>query len=79
MPLKLRKNTMPTPQMRGRIPTISQKVIIGGEEGIRTPDTKTRILPFQGSPFDHSGTSPMVKLHIQSYFTASECIFKIRI
>jgi len=30
MPLKLRKNTMPTPQMRGRILLISQKVKIGG-------------------------------------------------
>ena len=28
-------------------------------EGIRTPDTVTRILAFQASPFNHSGTSPM--------------------
>ena len=30
----------------------------GGERGIRTPDTVTRILAFQASPFNHSGTSP---------------------
>ena len=27
------------------------------EEGIRTLDAVTHILPFQGSPFNHSGTS----------------------
>lgn len=27
------------------------------EEEIRTLDTVTHILPFQGSPFNHSGTS----------------------
>ena len=31
---------------------------IGGERGIRTPDTVSRILAFQASPFNHSGTSP---------------------
>ncbi|MBU2081419.1 hypothetical protein KJ962_01760, partial [Patescibacteria group bacterium] len=40
MPSKLRKNTMPTPQMRGRILTISQKVKIGGEGGIRTLEAR---------------------------------------
>ncbi|TSC73749.1 MAG: recombinase, partial [Parcubacteria group bacterium Gr01-1014_48] len=30
----------------------------GGEGGIRTLDTVSDILPFQGSPFDRSGTSP---------------------
>lgn len=33
-------------------------MINGGERGIRTPDTVTRILAFQASPFNHSGTSP---------------------
>ncbi len=30
----------------------------GGERGIRTLDTVSDILPFQGSPFDRSGISP---------------------
>ncbi len=32
--------------------------ILCGERGIRTLDTVTRILPFQGSSFNHSDTSP---------------------
>ena len=31
--------------------------LIRREEGIRTLDTVTRILPFQGSSFNHSDTS----------------------
>ena len=31
---------------------------IGGERGIRTLDTITRITPQQGAAFDHSATSP---------------------
>ena len=31
----------------------------GGETGIRTLGTVSRTLPFQGSPFDHSGISPL--------------------
>ena len=31
---------------------------VGGERGIRTLDTLSDILPFQGSPFDRSGISP---------------------
>lgn len=31
------------------------------EEGIRTPDTVTRILPFQGSSLNHSDTSLVEK------------------
>ena len=34
----------------------------GGETGIRTLDTVTRILPFQGSPIDHSGISPSINV-----------------
>ena len=36
-----------------------RKITIGfrREEGIRTLDTVTRILPFQGSSFNHSDTS----------------------
>ena len=30
-----------------------------GERGIRTLDTVARILPFQGSSFNHSDTSPV--------------------
>ena len=37
------------------------KMINGGERGIRTPDTVTRILAFQASPFNHSGTSPKAR------------------
>ena len=38
---------------------INQSIYInGGERGIRTPDTVTRILAFQASPFNRSGTSP---------------------
>ena len=32
---------------------------IGGERGIRTLDTLSRILPFQGSAFNRSATSPL--------------------
>ena len=38
--------------------TISQKVKIGGEGGIRTLDTLADILDFESSAFDHSATSP---------------------
>ena len=32
--------------------------VLGGEGGIRTPDTVTRIHPFQGCAINHSATSP---------------------
>lgn len=32
-------------------------ILISREEEIRTLDAVTHILPFQGSPFNHSGTS----------------------
>ena len=35
-----------------------KRILLGGEEEIRTLDTVTRILPFQGSSFNHSDTSP---------------------
>jgi hypothetical protein len=37
----------------------SSFVVNGGERGIRTLDTRERILTFQASPFSHSGTSPI--------------------
>gem|GEM_PF-5678306 len=46
--------------MRGRILAISQKVIFGGEGGIRTLDSREAILDFESSAFDHSATSPWV-------------------
>ena len=33
---------------------------LGGGGGIRTPDTLSRILPFQGSAFNRSATPPNV-------------------
>ena len=37
------------------------------EEGIRTLDTVTRILPFQGSSFNHSDTSLIEVANIMKY------------
>ena len=34
----------------------------GGEEGIRTLDTVARIHDFESRAFDHSATSPMVRI-----------------
>ncbi len=36
----------------------------GGEHGIRTHDTLTRIRPFQGRAFDHSANSPFVVIFL---------------
>lgn len=36
---------------------IKKSTLFCREEGIRTLDTVTRILPFQGSSFNHSDTS----------------------
>ena len=41
---------------------LRNSILIGGETGIRTPDTVAHILPFQGSAFDHSATSPFILL-----------------
>ena len=38
--------------------TISQKVKIGGEGGIRTPESFDTLLAFQASALDHYATSP---------------------
>ena len=40
----------------------------GGERGIRTLDTVTRVTPQQGAAFDHSATSPVNK-------NLLECVF----
>jgi hypothetical protein len=32
---------------------------IGGQKGIRTLETLARLLPFQGSAFNHSATCPV--------------------
>ena len=45
------------------------------EEGIRTLDTVTRILPFQGSSFNHSDTSLIEVANIMKYLITPR-IFK---
>ena len=40
----------------------SDEVLFCGEGGIRTPDGVTPILPFQGSAFNRSATSPYLIL-----------------
>jgi hypothetical protein len=39
-------------------PSLKAKAGEGGERGIRTLDAVAHILPFQGSSFNHSDTSP---------------------
>ena len=39
-----------------------REIKTGGERGIRTLDTRERILTFQASPFSHSGTSPIAHI-----------------
>ena len=34
--------------------------MVGGEGGIRTHETRERLLVFKTSPFNHSGTSPSI-------------------
>ena len=58
MPLKLRKNTMPRRFAPRLFLTISQKVKLGGERGIRTLGTVAGSLVFETSQFNHSCTSP---------------------
>lgn len=41
----------------GRLAGVSTNYCFSREEEIRTLDAVTHILPFQGSPFNHSGTS----------------------
>jgi hypothetical protein len=43
--------------LRGHLKTRLYSGFISREDGIRTHDTVTRILPFQGSLFNHSSTS----------------------
>jgi hypothetical protein len=41
-----------------KAPLTARLSCFGGERGIRTLDTLASILPFQGSPINHSGISP---------------------
>ena|GEM_PF-3662524 len=40
-----------------------QKVIIGGDGRIRTSETREGLTVFETAPFDHSGTSPYIKVY----------------
>ena len=48
------------------------------EEGIRTLDTVTRILPFQGSSFNHSDTSLFEVANIMKYTEYQNIIENLR-
>ena len=51
------KLSTPGAELKNRPPAADDFCFVCREEGIRTLDTVTRILPFQGSSFNHSDTS----------------------
>jgi hypothetical protein len=40
------------------------EIVTSGEGGIRTHEDLSALLPFQGSRFNHSRTSPLVPAHL---------------